>query len=243
MRGRLPSRPRACWHSGPPYARPIADDDPFASRERRARAAIVGMLPSLAAVHAAHDDPSWTHRRARHRRAALDRRTDVRPRSRGRPRAAPARRSSRPLRRVRRRRDRRRRRSGLARASAAQHFLPARAAQVAGLAVGEGSACRRRRALSRPADLGVAPHPGLHLHARRGCDRLALDAARRDSARPALDRGARAVRGRARVHRRGAVAGTGHVRSVSGRIARLGRDCGPRGRRRTRPNFTARCAT
>ena len=42
------------------HARPIADDDPFASRERRARAAIVGMLPSLAAVHAAHDDPAWT---------------------------------------------------------------------------------------------------------------------------------------------------------------------------------------
>ena len=42
------------------HARPIADDDPFASRERRARAAIAGMLPSLAAVHAAHDDPAWT---------------------------------------------------------------------------------------------------------------------------------------------------------------------------------------
>ena len=42
------------------HARPIADDDPFASRERRARAAIVDMLPSLAAVHAAHDDPEWT---------------------------------------------------------------------------------------------------------------------------------------------------------------------------------------
>jgi ATP-dependent helicase/nuclease subunit B len=42
------------------HARPIADDDPFASRERRARAAIVDMLPSLAAVHAAHDDPAWT---------------------------------------------------------------------------------------------------------------------------------------------------------------------------------------
>ncbi len=42
------------------HARPIADDDPFASRERRARTAIVDMLPSLAAVHAAHDDPSWT---------------------------------------------------------------------------------------------------------------------------------------------------------------------------------------
>ena len=41
-------------------ARPIADDDPFASRERRARSAIVDMLPSLASVHAAHGDPDWT---------------------------------------------------------------------------------------------------------------------------------------------------------------------------------------
>jgi RecB family exonuclease len=42
------------------HARPIADDDPHASRECRARAAIADMLPSLAAVHAAHDDPAWT---------------------------------------------------------------------------------------------------------------------------------------------------------------------------------------
>jgi ATP-dependent helicase/nuclease subunit B len=42
------------------HARPIADDDPFASRERRARAAIVDMLQLLASVHAAHDDPVWT---------------------------------------------------------------------------------------------------------------------------------------------------------------------------------------
>ena len=42
------------------HARPIADEDPWASRERRARAAILDMLPSLAAVHAAHDDPAWT---------------------------------------------------------------------------------------------------------------------------------------------------------------------------------------
>jgi RecB family exonuclease len=40
--------------------RPIADDDPYASRERRARAAIADMLHALAAVHAAHDDPAWT---------------------------------------------------------------------------------------------------------------------------------------------------------------------------------------
>ncbi len=42
------------------HARPIADEDPFASRERRARAAIVDMLAMLATVHAAHDDPAWT---------------------------------------------------------------------------------------------------------------------------------------------------------------------------------------
>ncbi|MCU1381507.1 MAG: double-strand break repair protein AddB [Acidobacteria bacterium] len=47
----------ACWSA---HARPIGDEDPFASRERRARAAILDMLPSLAAVHAAHDDPAWT---------------------------------------------------------------------------------------------------------------------------------------------------------------------------------------
>jgi RecB family exonuclease len=42
------------------HARPIADQDPFASRERRARAAIADMLAALAAVHASHDDPLWT---------------------------------------------------------------------------------------------------------------------------------------------------------------------------------------
>ncbi len=47
----------AFWSS---HARPIADGDPFASRERRARAAIVEMLRALAAVHVAHDDPAWT---------------------------------------------------------------------------------------------------------------------------------------------------------------------------------------
>jgi hypothetical protein len=40
--------------------RPIADDDPFASRERRARAAVAEMLTALAAVHEAHDDLAWT---------------------------------------------------------------------------------------------------------------------------------------------------------------------------------------
>jgi ATP-dependent helicase/nuclease subunit B len=45
------------WSS---HERPIEDDDPFAPRERRARAAVAEMLTSLAAVHAAHDDSSWT---------------------------------------------------------------------------------------------------------------------------------------------------------------------------------------
>jgi len=47
----------ACWHS---HLRPFADGDPFAARERRARATIAEMLTALAAVHAAHDDPPWT---------------------------------------------------------------------------------------------------------------------------------------------------------------------------------------
>jgi RecB family exonuclease len=42
------------------HARPLADDDPFASRERRARGAILDALTGLAGAHAAHDDPAWT---------------------------------------------------------------------------------------------------------------------------------------------------------------------------------------
>jgi RecB family exonuclease len=42
------------------HARPLTDDDPFASRERRSRTAIVDALESLAAVHAEQDDPLWT---------------------------------------------------------------------------------------------------------------------------------------------------------------------------------------
>ena len=42
------------------HLREIADDDPFASRERRARAAVAETLAALAAVNAAHDDPDWT---------------------------------------------------------------------------------------------------------------------------------------------------------------------------------------
>ena len=42
------------------HSRALGDDDPFASRERRSRAAIVDALESLAAVHASQDDPPWT---------------------------------------------------------------------------------------------------------------------------------------------------------------------------------------
>jgi RecB family exonuclease len=42
------------------HVRPIAGDESFASRERRARTAIVDMMESLAAVHATHGDPDWT---------------------------------------------------------------------------------------------------------------------------------------------------------------------------------------
>src|SRR5581483_7272391 len=42
------------------HARPLAAGDPFAARERRARAAIVDALQALAAVHAVQDDPAWT---------------------------------------------------------------------------------------------------------------------------------------------------------------------------------------
>ncbi len=41
------------------YERPLADDDPFARRERRARAAISTILDDLASADAAHHDPFW----------------------------------------------------------------------------------------------------------------------------------------------------------------------------------------
>jgi len=42
------------------YLRPHAADDPFAPRERRARAAILDTLEALGSAHAAHHDPPWT---------------------------------------------------------------------------------------------------------------------------------------------------------------------------------------
>jgi RecB family exonuclease len=51
------ARLRTFWQA---RLRPIADIDFFASRERRARAAVDDMLTALAAMHAAHDDLAWT---------------------------------------------------------------------------------------------------------------------------------------------------------------------------------------
>ena len=229
--------------SGPAHARPIADDDPSASRERRARAAIVDMLPSLAAVHAAHDDPAWTiDELGIAVRRWIEDQTFVPDPQDGRG-VHLARRSGGPLRRLRRCHDRRRRRTGLAGAAAAQHLLSAGAAQGAGLAVGKGSPRRRRRAVPRSPDIGVAPHDGLDLHARRGCDRLAVDAARRNSARAAVDRRPRAVRGRPHLRRRSPVAGADRLRSLPGRRSRCGPRCGRSARPQMRPTSTAWSAT
>ena len=42
------------------HVRPLADDDPFADRERRARGAITDGMTRLAEAHRAQDDPPWT---------------------------------------------------------------------------------------------------------------------------------------------------------------------------------------
>jgi RecB family exonuclease/inactivated superfamily I helicase len=42
------------------HLRPLRDDDPYGSRERRARAAVADTLGRLAAAHAAHHDPPWS---------------------------------------------------------------------------------------------------------------------------------------------------------------------------------------
>src|SRR6185295_14503570 len=42
------------------HLRPLEDADPLAGREERGRAALRHTLSSMAAVHAAHDDPEWT---------------------------------------------------------------------------------------------------------------------------------------------------------------------------------------
>jgi len=65
-------------------------DDPFASPTSAGRAAIVDMLPSLAAVHAAHDDSAWTIDELGSRCAVIENRPSFRLPGRGQ-RRAPAR--------------------------------------------------------------------------------------------------------------------------------------------------------
>lgn len=43
-----------------PHLRVLADDDPFARRERRARAAVIDLLDGLVDAHGRHHDPLWT---------------------------------------------------------------------------------------------------------------------------------------------------------------------------------------
>ena len=105
----------------------LVDDDGSVGRARKRRAAgaaIAEMLPSLAAVHAAHDDPSGRSTSSASRSGAGSRIRRSRS-NRSIERRPAARRSGGPLRRVRRHDHRRPRRQRLAGAAAAQHLLPA----------------------------------------------------------------------------------------------------------------------
>ncbi len=106
--------------------------------------------------------------------------------------------------------------------AAAEHLLPSGAAEVAWLAVGKRSPRGGGRAVSRSAGVRVAANLRLDVHARRRRARLALDPARRDAARPLVDGGARAVRARADLPRRGVVARAGGAGAARRRIARVG---------------------
>jgi len=208
----------AFWSS---HARPIADDDPFASRDRRARAAIVEMLESLAAVHAAHDDPAWTiDELGIAVRRSIEDQTLV-----------PAPEESRGVHllddqavrygRLRRRGDCRRGGSGLAGAPAAQHFLPAGDAQVAGW---PSEKDRRAAGDARFLDLltsrrGARSSPPLRSTRTRSS--RARCSSTRFRAR-ACPRRVRAVRGRAIFADESAVARAAGVRAVCRRCAALG---------------------
>src|SRR6185295_4100142 len=97
---------------------------------------------------------------------------------------------------------------------AAEHLLPAGAAQVAGMAIRERSPRGRRRTVSRPADVRGAADVRVDVHARPGRARVAVTATRRDPAGASLHGRARAVRAGARVRGRSAVAGAGYPRAL-----------------------------
>ena len=225
------------------HARPIADDDPLASRERRARAAIAEMLPSLAAVHAAHDDPAWTiDDLGIAVRRWIEDQTFV-------PDRTPAAAST----------------SSTIQAARYGDFDDV---TIVGVVDQDWPERPRRNIFYPPALLKSLGWPSEK--DRRGGGRCAFldlltsacaaDAASRRSrsTRTRSSRGrcsstrfrargsrpSRASRrARARVRRRGAVARSGHARAVARRRARVGRDCGRSGRRPTRRSSTARCTT
>src|SRR5262249_62433240 len=83
------------------------------------------------------------------------------------------------LRRLRRGAARRPRRERLAGARAPQHLLSALSARAARLARRSGSAVGVAHAVPGPAPAAAAPRLALHVPARRGRDRVAVDAPRR----------------------------------------------------------------
>ena len=235
---------RVCWRSGRRTSRPIDDDDPFASRERRARAAIVDMLAALAAGHARARRSRVDDRRGRHRGPALDRGADVR--SRGARRDAACICSTiRPS------------------ATATSTTSPSSAwSSPTGRSGRAGTSSTRRRCSSRSAGrrrrIAAAAADARFLDLLASASRrtpvstftldedalvIAIDAARRDPARAAVDGCARSRRRGARVRRRSAVARAGRARTVSTGDARdVGRAARRADRRPMRPTFTAPCA-
>ena len=206
------------------------------ARERRARAALVAtMLRALAAVHAAHDDPDWTIDElgaspcgagSRSRRSTPD--------SGGRRRAA-ARRPGGPLRRLRRHRDRRPGRADWPERPRRNIFYPPALLKALGW---PSEKDRRAAADARFLDLlrrRRAPDDAVDLHARRRRARLAVDAARRDSARAVSSIAARrAVRRRAVFADEALSLEPMALEHVRGRRARVGGAADARARRPTR---------
>ena len=180
-------------------------------------------------------------RRARARHPPLDRGRNVRARLRRR-RDPAARRPGGALRRFRRSGDRRPDRRRMAGAAAAQHFLSARPARLARVAVREGSARRGDRRLCRSRAVAGATGRAVDVHAGRRSARRAVVARRRPRPRAAGGRRNRAAASRPRL-RRGAVARSAGDRRARGRGRRLGVDAAGAHRRHraglSRPGWRA----
>ena len=214
---------------------PFEPDDPFASRERRARAALVNLIDGLRAAHAAHHDPEWTlpELAGAVRRAIEGVHLRTRRAGRSRERAS-RRRSGRALWRLRRHGRRRVDRERLAGGGGSQHLLPAGPVEGAGMAFRERPAGGRGSALSRPAGFAVAFRRAVDHFARRRSDRGAIGDARRG--RPRAPHGHRrgARRRRSRLRRRCAAGGTAGPRARR-------RGPAPMGRASREPPFSRSC--